>query len=450
MKPKTHTFLGLLVLVLGVAITAFAAPVVEVEETVVKYASPDNGAGPLWCYGAPLLARVGERVFVSVSETGEGVPPLCNTRWRLYAREKSGWVVKQSEADYREREPCPLGALSRDRLVLSVNPSTQPPGTKYGPCEPQALRFSTRALDAAPEILSPRWVEGHTFTDHSYRGFAVDAKAHEFLLLNIDAKTSEQNWSFYNRKQEWAATGKIQFPIRACYPQTALRRRAAHVLAVGDIVEPTPEWRQFKKEKTGRDWDYVFRRLFYAWTPNVTRQDFCAPIEIDTVDATAGHITNLDVWIDAQGTAYLLYLKRPVQNDLMRDRYFPALPLVSSLECVAVKDGVIIKRITLVMGGEKQAGPEPHYARFQALPDGTLDVISYVTETRPDGKRVEQNRLQAVLPQVGEASPISFQEPFRMFFTATERGGSKPSKILDLFGIGNDGNVLRYGRVKIR
>jgi len=54
------------------------------------------------------------------------------------------------------------------------------------------------------------------------------------------------------------------------------------------------------------------------------------------------------------------------------------------------------------------------------------------------------------LPQVGEASPISFQEPFRMFFTATERGGSKPSKILDLFGIGNDGNVLRYGRVKIR
>ena len=32
-----------------------AAPKVEVEEVVATCPSPDNGAGPLWCYGAPLV-----------------------------------------------------------------------------------------------------------------------------------------------------------------------------------------------------------------------------------------------------------------------------------------------------------------------------------------------------------------------------------------------------------
>ena len=44
-------------------------------------------------------------------------------------------------------------------------------------------------------------------------------------------------------------TGRL--PIRACYPQVALRDRAAHVLAIGDIVEPNEAWRAHKKEATG-------------------------------------------------------------------------------------------------------------------------------------------------------------------------------------------------------
>ena len=30
---------------------------------------------------APLVVRIGDTVYVSTIETGEGVPLLCNTRW---------------------------------------------------------------------------------------------------------------------------------------------------------------------------------------------------------------------------------------------------------------------------------------------------------------------------------------------------------------------------------
>ena len=53
---------------------------VEVEEVVTSYTPANNGAGPLWCYGSTVIARQGGDVFLSVIETGEDIPPLCNTR----------------------------------------------------------------------------------------------------------------------------------------------------------------------------------------------------------------------------------------------------------------------------------------------------------------------------------------------------------------------------------
>jgi hypothetical protein len=46
--------------------------------------------------------------------------------------------------------------------------------------------------------------------------------------------------------------------------------------------------------------------------------------------------------------------------------------------------------------------------------------------------------------------PIALREPFSTFFTATERGGSRPSDLLDLFGVGQDAQTLRYARVRLR
>lgn len=41
----------------------------------------------------------------------------------------------------------------------------------------------------------------------------------------------------------------------------AARERAAYVMAVDDIVEPNPAWREHKRSVTGREWDYDFRQI---------------------------------------------------------------------------------------------------------------------------------------------------------------------------------------------
>jgi hypothetical protein len=117
------------------------------EETIATCEPPNNGSGPLWCYGAPLLTRTGTDVYASIMETGADVPPLCNTRPRLYRkRGTEGWQLVWAPPAFREREPCPLVTLGQGRLFLSVNTSVMPPGTYYGKCKPALLGFSRNTL----------------------------------------------------------------------------------------------------------------------------------------------------------------------------------------------------------------------------------------------------------------------------------------------------------------
>lgn len=417
-------------------------PKVEIEETVFQTADAKNGAGALWCYGAPLVARIGERVFVSAMEVGEGLLPLCNTRPRILMRNdfEAGWHTIWHPDDFREREPCPIVGFHDGAVFLSVNPLVNINETRRGLCNPHLLQFSTSDLKAIPKTIQPNWVEGTTFTEHSYRGLALDGVNGEILTLNIDAKTGEQCWSFCHRDGSWVKRGKIGFPIRACYPQVALKNRAAHVLAIGDIVEPIEEWRRYKFEQTKRDWDYVFRRLFYIWTPDIATTDFASSLEVETVDASGGHINNLDLWCDADGNAHLLYIKQPVVP-ILRQGFFPHLRLTRSLEHCIIRQGEIVSRNMLLLSGEDLSGEAPIYARFQATPDGKLFVVY---ASNPSAMKVIQ-----ILPQRTEPIKLELRDPLRTFFTAAERGGSKPSDIIDLFGIASDPHMLRYARVKI-
>lgn len=414
------------------------------EQTVATCEPPDNGAGPLWCYGAPLIARVGDEVYASVMETGAGVPPLCNTRPRLYRKRGSeDWQMLWTPPAFREREPCPLVTLPQGRLFLSVNTSAMPPGTRYGKCEPRLLEFS-RNTPSIPKEHTPPFPQTATFTDHSYRGIAADSQRGEILLLHIDARTGEYHYALWKSDGRWDAPGVLSFPIRACYPQVALRNRSACVLAIGDIVEPVEEWRRYKREKTQREWDYVFRRLFFAWTPNVFSEPFSPPIEIDNVDATGGHISNLDLWLDRQGTAHLLY-QRQQTAPLLRDRYFPTLPLRATLEHCAVKEGRVVQRQTLMEGGEGLNTPYPLYARLHS-PDGKRLLVVYAA-SQADGTRF--NGFFPLLPRRGEPQILPLREPFSVFFTACERGGNSPSRILDVFGVAQESRVLRYAAIDL-
>jgi len=423
---------------------------VEVEEVVTRYAPPNNGAGPLWCYGAPLVVRRGEDVFVSVTETGENVPPLLNTRWQLWHRDSGGWRLEQYEQEYRQREPCPIAISQKGPVFLSVNPSAEPAGATQGRCAPQVLEFDPSGPSRPPRVHSPAWTDGTYFTEHSYRGFAADGASGELLLLNINAKSSEQFVSYYDGKGSWQSKGTIRFPIRACYPQVALRNGAAHILAIGDIVEPVEEWKAMKYGQFKREWDYVFRRLFYACTPDIRQAGFSSPLEIDTVEQTCGHILNLDLYIDQDGSVHLLYIKRPFQYGFMRDKYFPGKPMQVSLEHVVLQGGQIRARNTLAHATEGTDGLEPAYARFHVDAGGKPYVVLAGT-TIDSGKRTFANFIGRLRADGGppEFGRIDLKHPFRTFFTNTIRGGSLPSDTIDLFGTADDGPNLRYARLHL-
>jgi hypothetical protein len=428
-----------------------SSAIVEVEEGVTTCESPGNGAGPFWCYGSPLIVRNGDDVFVSAMETGEDVPLLCNTRWRIFRKHgDDSWEMVQMSEKFNEREPCPLIGFYDGRLFLSVNPSTQPSGTKYGECDPHLLEFSTANPKKPVTPIRPIWDDDTFFTDHSYRGIAVDGEKGEILSLNIHARSSDQFWSFRDASGEWTHHGRITFPIRSCYPQVALKNKAGHILAIGDIVEPNEEWQKYKFEKTGASWDYVFRRLFYSWTPDVTKKGFSEPIEVDELESTSGHILNLDLWIDDEGQAHLLYRKQTVQSTLMRDKFFPDTPITISLEYVVINDGKIIKRKTLFKGGEGASSEIPGYARFHISSNGKLFAVYYCSGKDEDGKAISENRLVQIIPEGDNKSvTIPLQKPFGMFFTAIQRGGSKPSDVIDLYGPGS-GTELRYVRINMK
>lgn len=448
MMLRTVSRLGIL-LPLAVGLSARADLAAEVEEVVATCEPANNGAGPYWCYGAPLLVRVNDDVFVSATEVGPGVPLLCNTRWRLMRRDQGGWADVLHPEAFREREPCPIVTTGADRLMVSVNPSTEPPGTEYGPCDPHLVAVDARDPGRPTSAVRPEWPGEPTFTDHSYRGIAVDRERGEFLLLNIDARTSEQNWAFGDSTEGFTRYGTIQFPIRSCYPQVALRDGQAHVMAIGDIVEPNESWRAHKKEQTGAAWDYVFRRLFYTRSPDVANSSFEPPIEVASVDDRGGHITNLDLWLDQDGAAHLLYLTTSTTSPI-RDRFFPGEPIVTTLEHATIDDGRLVDREALVVGGEGQ--PEtPLYGRFHATADGSPHVVYSARIQSPDGSaRLENRVLSLGAGRSDGPTTLKLQEPLSMFFTATERGGSEPSDVLDLLGSGRDSRTLRYARVRLR
>jgi hypothetical protein len=446
------------------------SPEVLAEETVYTYEPANNGAGPLWCYGSTCIVRVRGDVFVSGLETIRGAKPLNNTRWVLHRRGPAGWQVLQRDETGRTREPCPIAALGDGSLLLSANPTLTPRDTYGGPARPEVLRFRAGAPSDPPQTLAPTWVGTPPFTEHSYRGFCADATGRTALLMNVEGHVG-QHWSLLDRSGQWAANGKLTFPmgtdypvpepIRLCYPVLALRGRSAHMLAISDIIEPIPEWRAFKKQLTGNDWDYEFRRLFYVWAPDLehggsagaspSQGGFGEPVEVASREKTCGHITNLDIWLERPDRAHLLWLERSVWYPQMRDRFFPGTPLTVSLEHAVVERGKVVSRATLAKGGEGAEPVAPGYARFHASARGKLHVVAYFSGTDAQGRSVSENRLMALSRsgKVERSWRIPLAHPFTAFMTATERAGSPRSDVLDLLGttVGKEG--ISYAAVRL-
>jgi hypothetical protein len=152
-----------------------------------------------------------------------------------------------------------------------------------------------------------------------------------------------------------------------------------------------------------------------------------------------------------QAEQYRLYLKQTVQSPLIRDRFFPGRPIVHSLECCRLREGRVAARQTLVEGEPGEGDETPSNARFHATDGGRLLVV-YACERRDaEGMARYENRLLQVLPAQEDSEPVTIplQQPFTTFFTAAERGGSSPSRTLDLYGVGQEATLLRYAHIRL-
>jgi hypothetical protein len=420
-------------------------PVVEIEEDIYAYEPADNGAGPMWCSGSTCLVRIGDDVFASGLETIKDARPLNNCRWMLFKRGQTGWEKVRVDETGRTREPCPLTGFPDGRLFLSANPTVTPlDHAGGGPAAPLIFQFASRDPKASVAHLFPEWDGNPKFSEHSYRSFAADGLNRELILFqNLDYTHAE--WSFRDSAGKWTAHGKLQWPwgaeydkpqpVRVCYPNVALKNRAVYFCGVSDIVEPYQKWRDFKKQLTGREWDYDFRRLFFVWTPDITKETFRDWIEIASRDKTAGWISPGDLWVAPDGAVHLMWTERAI-DERLREEFFPEAKQSHALNYAVLREGKVVSRRTLVEPREGGSQEIASAARFQVTPDNRLFVFYYVHGRDAAGKPVSENRVMEIRSNgeaVGQVR-VPLKKPFTSFFTTTVRAGSPPSKTIELLG----------------
>jgi hypothetical protein len=421
--------------------------VVEIEERVYSYESANNGAGPMWCAGSTSLVRTGDRVFATALETLPDLKPLNNCRWTLLERTSDGWVQRHKDKG-RTREPSPMAVFDDGSVFVSGNPTTTPPDTYGGPAKPELWRFSaTDSLKA--ERHFPKWEGSPQFSEHSYRSLAADSEKGELVLLQNVGYT-HADWAFRDASGNWSAQGKLEWPlgseyekpkpIRLCYPNVALKNRAVHFFGVGDIAEPVPAWQQHKKELTGKEWDYVFRRLYYTWTPDIESEPLSNWIEIAIRDETAGHLWPCDLWIAPDHTVHILWTERAL-DDRLREKFFPDAEQSNSLNYSILRNGKPFLKKPLFES--KNAAEVPARARFHVTKDGRLFVVT------AEGHR---NRIVEILKDqsLGQSQELPLKKAFSNFFTTTPRAGSPASDTLELLGtqVGT-GNTMSYARIRL-
>lgn len=452
---------GALIHVTARAVTALQ-PIVEVEEEVYQYTPANNGAGPMWCHGSTTLVRSGDRVFATGLETIPNEPPLNNCRWVVFERGSDGWSKRYTDMEGKTREPSPLVTIGGGRILVSANPTlSKAPTPNGGPARPEIWEFAAGTTSSvAPSRWLPKWDGTPKFTEHSYRTFSADANAGEFILFqNIDYTHAE--WTFRDRNGTWAAKGQLKWPwgtdyekpqpIRVCYPNVVLRNRAVYFLGVSDIQEPKSAWREYKHQLTGQHWDYDFRRLFFTWSSDITRQPFSNWVEIASREKTCGMVSACDLWLDDRGTVHVLWTERAL-DERLREKFYPGEKQSHGLYYGTLREGKLVGRWIVSEMREGRPGISGSAGRFQITPENRLFISYYASGQDENGMGVNENRVVEVIGEgkFGETARVPLKFPFGSYFTATTRGGSPLSRTLEYFGprVGSSGS-LSYARVKL-
>jgi hypothetical protein len=432
--------------------------VVEAEETIYRYESADNGANPMWCHGNTCIVRSEDGVFASGLETIENAIPLNNTRWMLFRRDNNRWELLLRDLKDRTREPCPMGLFSDGRLFLSVNPTRSPINAYDGPAEPQILQFSAQNPTESFNTLNPMWSGNPKFTGHSYRSFAIDGYSKEMILFQNIGDTHVA-WTFFDKDEKWNKQGILTWPwgknysdpkpIRICYPAVQLKNRAVYFLGVSDIVEPNKVWQDYKFNLTGRNWDYDFRRLFFTWSSDITSGEFYNWVELASREKTAGHIFPCDLWLAPDGLVHILWTERAL-DERLHEEFFPDEKQTHALNYAVLRNGEIIVHKPILFVEEGDDSLIPGRGRFHVTADNRLFVFYHIHGSSDGNNFQNENHIIEIYNDYSMSLPqkVNLQTPLGSFFTASIRGGTTPSDIIDL--LGDDGKrTMRYVRIRI-
>lgn len=447
--------------------TVLAGSVCELRVEVIREESIDlriprfnNGASPGWNAGSPMLVRKGDDVWFSLSRPVIGEEPYANTFWQIYKRLPRGWKVVLEDREPRNREPCPIAFVGPDSLAIFVNPKTsyrffrEENQASLWDSHPHLIRFSVNSTKPRLSMIEPGFSSGGRFREHTYRGISVWPQSGEILLFVLDPDSELYYPTYRDAGGKWHPFLPFTFPIRSLYPNLFVRNGEAHVLAISDIKEPVAEWRKAKYEVFRRHWDYAFRDVYYTWTPDAKRGHFEPSILVDSIRDRPGYAMNLDLLVDEDGTAHILYLKQRFQYPFLRDQFFPDEDMSQEIGYARVKEGKMVLRRSLVEVSESNSGKKGiaglFWGRLHRLEDGSLvgiysaDLKSgaemYVVELDDAGKPSPAVRVPLKIPMKGR------------FFTNTERGGSKPGNRVDLLemGYGQEYHSVRYAELEIQ
>jgi hypothetical protein len=418
-------------------------PRVEIEEEVYTFRPPENGLGPMWCKGNTCICRIGDEVFASGLETLPDAKPLNNCVPFLLGRTARGWATV-FRYDRRTREPSPLCCFPDGRFFLSLNPTLTSPDAYEGPAEPLIAEFAAGPR-GEPRMLRPGWEGDPAFTEHSYRSFVADGPRGELILFQHPGDAHAE-FAFRGADGTWSSQGRLAWPwgaeyeepqpVRICYPNVQLANRAVYFCGVSDIIEPRAAWREFKRNLTGREWDYEFRRLFFTWSDDIATGTFHEWLELASRARTCGWITPCDLYAEGTGTVPLLWTERAI-DDRLREAFFPREEQSHCLHYAVIDRGVMVFR-RLLARAEGAVGI-PGGARFQAAPDGRLFALYHLSG--------RGNVVRQVGPEVADPLEVPLAVPLAQFFTATVRRGSTPSGTVDILGVA--GTAIRYARVRL-
>jgi hypothetical protein len=150
------------------------------------------------------------------------------------------------------------------------------------------------------------------------------------------------------------------------------------------------------------------------------------------------------------GAAHLVWTERAI-DERLREKFFPDAVQSHALNYAIVRQGKVVMRRTLVLAEKGKSKEIPALPRFQVTPENRLFIFYYISGTDAAGKPVSQNRLME-LHRDGSNSPptrVPLKYPMNSYFTATVRGGSPPSKVLNLLGTRAGARSINYARIRL-